>query len=145
MEVDISPTARGGGFKPALVESRPEVGSSKNRSEGPCMISTPIETLRRSPPETPRVPSSPINKKLGLIFYVRSHMQIHSDKDVRQSDLQIIQAVQSTSPRINVKHILSGTSLQELHFYWMIYCCIENYCVFFSCNNVHVNSDLSSN
>lgn len=44
----------------ALVESSPDVGSSRNRSEGPWMMSTPIDTLRRSPPETPLVPSSPM-------------------------------------------------------------------------------------
>lgn len=44
----------------ALVESSPEVGSSRKRSEGPWIMSTPIETLRRSPPETPLVPSSPM-------------------------------------------------------------------------------------
>lgn len=44
----------------ALVESKPDVGSSRKSSDGPWMMSTPIDTLRRSPPETPRVPSSPI-------------------------------------------------------------------------------------
>lgn len=44
----------------ALVESKPDVGSSRKRSDGPWIMSTPIETLRRSPPETPRLPSSPI-------------------------------------------------------------------------------------
>lgn len=44
----------------ALVESRPEVGSSKNKSDGLWMMSIPIETLLRSPPETPLLPSSPI-------------------------------------------------------------------------------------
>lgn len=42
----------------ALVESRPEVGSSRNSSDGPWMMSTPIDTLLRSPFDTPRVPSS---------------------------------------------------------------------------------------
>lgn len=42
------------------MESRPDVGSSRKRSDGPWMMSTPIETLRRSPPDTPRVPSSPM-------------------------------------------------------------------------------------
>lgn len=45
----------------ALVESRPEVGSSRKSNEGPCIMSTPIDTRRRSPPDTPRVPSSPMN------------------------------------------------------------------------------------
>ncbi|KAK1268744.1 hypothetical protein QJS04_geneDACA006469 [Acorus gramineus] len=44
----------------ALVESRPDVGSSRKRRDGPWIMSTPIETRRRSPPETPRVPSSPM-------------------------------------------------------------------------------------
>ncbi|KAH0454321.1 hypothetical protein IEQ34_016245 [Dendrobium chrysotoxum] len=44
----------------ALVESRPEVGSSRNRTMGSWMISMPILTRRRSPPDTPRWPSSPI-------------------------------------------------------------------------------------
>lgn len=44
----------------ALVESSPEVGSSKNSSDGPWIMSTPIETRLRSPPDIPRVPSSPM-------------------------------------------------------------------------------------
>jgi hypothetical protein len=44
----------------ALVESRPEVGSSRKSNDGPWMMSTPMETLRRSPPDTPLVPSSPM-------------------------------------------------------------------------------------
>uniref|UniRef100_A0A8R7TYC8 Uncharacterized protein n=1 Tax=Triticum urartu TaxID=4572 RepID=A0A8R7TYC8_TRIUA len=44
----------------ADVESRPEVGSSRNRRMGSWMMSVPMETLRRSPPETPRWPSSPM-------------------------------------------------------------------------------------
>ncbi|KAH0458849.1 hypothetical protein IEQ34_011663 [Dendrobium chrysotoxum] len=44
----------------ALVESSPEVGSSRKRSMGSWMMSVPIDTRRRSPPETPRWPSSPI-------------------------------------------------------------------------------------
>ncbi|KAF1879186.1 hypothetical protein Lal_00047859 [Lupinus albus] len=49
----------------ALVESSPEVGSSKKRRIGSWMMSIPIETLRRSPPETPRWPSSPIMRLRG--------------------------------------------------------------------------------
>lgn len=44
----------------ALVESKPEVGSSRNRSAGLWIMSIPIETLRRSPPDPPLLPSSPI-------------------------------------------------------------------------------------
>ena len=44
----------------ALVESRPEVGSSRKRREGLWIMSIPIDTLRRSPPDTPLLPSSPI-------------------------------------------------------------------------------------
>lgn len=44
----------------ALVESKPEVGSSRKSKDGPWMMSTPMETLRRSPPEMPRVPWSPM-------------------------------------------------------------------------------------
>ena len=44
----------------ALVESSPEVGSSRNRRIGSWIMSVPIDTLRRSPPETPRWPSSPM-------------------------------------------------------------------------------------
>nr|GMD50763.1 ABC transporter G family member 6 [Ipomoea batatas] len=46
--------------KNALVESSPEVGSSRKRMIGSWIMSIPIETRRRSPPETPRWPSSPI-------------------------------------------------------------------------------------
>lgn len=44
----------------ALVESRPEVGSSRNSREGLWIMSIPIETLRLSPPDTPLLPSSPM-------------------------------------------------------------------------------------
>uniref|UniRef100_A0A0A9CZG4 Uncharacterized protein n=1 Tax=Arundo donax TaxID=35708 RepID=A0A0A9CZG4_ARUDO len=44
----------------ALVESRPEVGSSRNSRDGLWIMSMPIDTLRRSPPETPLIPSSPM-------------------------------------------------------------------------------------
>lgn len=44
----------------ALVESSPEVGSSRNKMRGSWMMSTPMETRRLSPPETPRWPSSPM-------------------------------------------------------------------------------------
>ncbi|OEL13690.1 ABC transporter G family member 6 [Dichanthelium oligosanthes] len=44
----------------AEVESSPDVGSSRNRRIGSWMMSVPMETLRRSPPDTPRCPSSPM-------------------------------------------------------------------------------------
>jgi hypothetical protein len=43
----------------ALVGSRPDVGLSQNSSVEPWMMSTPMETHHRLPPEMP-VPSSPM-------------------------------------------------------------------------------------
>lgn len=44
----------------AVVESKPDVGSSKNRSDGFSKISLPIHTLFLSPPETPLTNFPPI-------------------------------------------------------------------------------------
>ncbi|RDY09537.1 hypothetical protein CR513_06082, partial [Mucuna pruriens] len=44
----------------AEVLSSPEVGSSRMSTFGSCMTSTPMETLRLSPPDMPRTLSSPI-------------------------------------------------------------------------------------
>lgn len=44
----------------AVVESRPEVGSSRNRRDGLIIISFPILTLFLSPPDTPRTKEPPI-------------------------------------------------------------------------------------
>ena len=44
----------------AVVESKPEVGSSRSSREGLMMISFPIETLFLSPPDTPRTNAPPI-------------------------------------------------------------------------------------
>lgn len=44
----------------ALVESRPEVGSSRKRSDGLWIMSIPMDTLLLSPPDTPLLPSFPI-------------------------------------------------------------------------------------
>ena len=58
----------------ALVESRPEVGSSGNSSDGLWMISTPIDTLRRSPPDTPLVPSSPMYVCAAFCTFITTFM-----------------------------------------------------------------------
>ncbi|KAK6919176.1 hypothetical protein RJ641_017598 [Dillenia turbinata] len=47
-------------IRSAEAESSPEVGSSMRRTAGLCTSSMPIETLRFSPPEMPRLDSSPI-------------------------------------------------------------------------------------
>ena len=39
----------------AVVESRPVVGSSRNKTEGAMTSSIPMQVLFRSPPETPRM------------------------------------------------------------------------------------------
>ena len=57
----------------ALVESRPEVGSSRNSRDGLWIMSMPIDTLRRSPPETPRIPSSPMYV-WAVVCYLTSSM-----------------------------------------------------------------------
>ncbi|XP_020105768.1 uncharacterized protein LOC109722227 [Ananas comosus] len=44
----------------ALAESSPEVGSSRKSSTGSWTISAPMDTRRRSPPDTPRWDSSPM-------------------------------------------------------------------------------------
>lgn len=44
----------------AVKESNPVVGSSKNKSIGSVISSTPIEVLFRSPPETPLINGPPI-------------------------------------------------------------------------------------
>lgn len=44
----------------AVVESRPEVGSSRKRMEGSTSISYPILVRLRSPPDTPRIKGPPI-------------------------------------------------------------------------------------
>jgi hypothetical protein len=44
----------------AVVESRPEVGSSRKRMEGSTSISYPILVRLRSPPDTPRMKGPPI-------------------------------------------------------------------------------------
>ncbi|KAF1867324.1 hypothetical protein Lal_00049753 [Lupinus albus] len=43
-----------------LITKSPEVGSSRINTLGSCMTSTPIETLRFSPPDIPLILSSPI-------------------------------------------------------------------------------------
>lgn len=48
-------------IRSAEVESRPEVGSSKNRSDGLSRISFPMHTLFLSPPETPLTNVPPIS------------------------------------------------------------------------------------
>ncbi|KAG9130904.1 hypothetical protein Leryth_006679 [Lithospermum erythrorhizon] len=93
----------------ALVESRPEVGSSKNRSEGPCIISTPMETLRRSPPETPRVPSSPIYK---LKIMYSTHCRSISSRTAFLLDSELL----SSSVATNV-HVNSDFSSNESEIY----------------------------
>lgn len=50
----------------ALVESRPEVGSSRNKRDGLWIMSIPMETLRFSPPETPLLPSLPMYVYVAL-------------------------------------------------------------------------------
>ena len=44
----------------AVVESRPDVGSSRNSKDGLIMISFPIHTLFLSPPETPLTKGPPM-------------------------------------------------------------------------------------
>eukprot|EP00951_Prasinocladus_malaysianus_P035425 scaffold365140_cov55-Prasinocladus_malaysianus.AAC.1 len=44
----------------AVVESRPEVGSSRKMMEGLMSISWPTLTRLRSPPETPRIMNPPM-------------------------------------------------------------------------------------
>lgn len=44
----------------AVYESKPVVGSSKKIIIGSVMISTPIDVLLRSPPDTPLISGPPI-------------------------------------------------------------------------------------
>ena len=64
----------------ALVESRPEVGSSRNSRDGLWIMSVPIDTLRRSPPETPRIPSSPMYVWAVVCYFdIQSLIKIVND------------------------------------------------------------------
>ena len=54
---------------PLVVESRPEVGSSKNRIEGFDIISTPILTLFFSPPDNPFLVGFPIHVSLHFSIF----------------------------------------------------------------------------
>lgn len=47
-------------IRSAVVESKPDVGSSKNRSDGFKRISFPMHTRFLSPPETPLTNAPPI-------------------------------------------------------------------------------------
>ena len=53
----------------AVVESKPEVGSSRNRRDGLIIISLPILTLFLSPPDTPRTKEPPIMVSWHLSTY----------------------------------------------------------------------------
>lgn len=54
----------------AVVESRPEVGSSRNKRDGLIIISFPMHTRFLSPPETPRTKEPPIMVSWQLVSYI---------------------------------------------------------------------------
>ncbi|KAL3821422.1 hypothetical protein ACJIZ3_007327 [Penstemon smallii] len=58
--IDMTRHAMARRLKTAEAESRPDVGSSSRITAGSCTNSTPIDTLRFSPPEIPLVDSLPI-------------------------------------------------------------------------------------
>lgn len=68
----------------AVVESRPDVGSSRNSKDGFIMISFPMHTLFLSPPETPLTKDPPMMVSWHLHIVTESE---ETSVDVRQESM----------------------------------------------------------